>query len=185
MDAQIQSDLKKHFDKSLDSLKHEYARLRTGRATVSILDGIKVEYYGSTTPLNQVATLTVSDSRTVVISPWDKSAIQDIERAIHKADIGIQPINDGKVVRLSIPPLTEERRRDLVKMAKKVVEETRVSVRNSRREANEAVKKKQKDAHLSEDDVKKWEAEIQKMTDQVIAQADSVFENKEKEIMEV
>jgi ribosome recycling factor len=135
--------------------------------------------------LNQVASLSVSDSRTIVITPWDKSLLQEIERAIHKSELGLQPVNDGKLVRLSIPPLTEERRKDLVKVAKKVTEEARVSIRNSRREANEAVKKVQKDGKISEDDLKKWEAEIQKMTDQFIAQLDQVLANKEKEIMEI
>lgn len=172
-------------DKSLEALKHEFSRLRTGRASIAILDGVKVSYYGSLTPLNQVATLTVSDSRTITMSPWDKGAIQEIEKAIHKADLGLQPINDGKVVRINIPPLTEERRRDLVKVAKKASEEIRVAIRNTRREANEAAKKLQKDSKISEDDLKKWEVEIQKFTDQTIAQVDTFLAHKEKEILEV
>ncbi|QQR80733.1 MAG: ribosome recycling factor [Deltaproteobacteria bacterium] len=185
MDPKIQSEIKQKMDKGIEALKHEFSRLRTGRASVGLVDGVKVEYYGSTMPLNQVATVNVTDSRTLTLSPWDKSAIQEIERAIHKADLGLQPVNDGKVIRINIPALTEERRKDLVKIAKKVTEESRVTIRNIRREGNESIKKLQKEAHLSEDDLEKWEAEVQKMTDAAIAQLDSLLTHKEKEIMEV
>lgn len=185
MDPKIQAEIKQKMDKGIEALKHEFSRLRTGRASVGLVDGVKVEYYGSTMPLNQVATINVTDSRTLTLSPWDKSAIQEIERAIHKADLGLQPVNDGKVVRINIPALTEERRKDLVKIAKKLTEESRVSIRNIRREGNESIKKLQKEANLSEDDLKKWEAEVQKMTDAAIAQLDSLLAHKEKEIMEV
>jgi ribosome recycling factor len=185
MDPKIQTETKQKMDKTVESLRGEFSKLRTGRASVAILDGIRVDSYGSLMALNQVASLSVSDSRTIVITPWDKSLLQEIERAIHKSELGLQPVNDGKLVRLSIPPLTEERRKDLVKVAKKVTEEARVSIRNSRREANETVKKVQKDGKISEDDLKKWEAEIQKMTDQYITQIDQVLANKEKEIMEI
>lgn len=185
MDPKIQNETKQRMDKTVEALRHEFSRLRTGRASVALLDGVKVDSYGSQMPINQVASLTVSDSRTIVITPWDKSILQEIEKAIHKSDIGLQPVNDGKVVRIGIPPLTEERRKDLVKVAKRVTEESRVAIRNSRREANEAVKKVQKDGKISEDDLKKWETEIQKMTDQYITNIDSLLANKEKEVMEV
>lgn len=185
MDPKIQADTKQKMDKTIEALRNEFSKLRTGRASVGILDGVKVDAYGSVMPLNQMANLGVSDSRTIVITPWDKSTIQEIERAVHKAELGLTPINDGKVVRISIPPLTEERRKDLVKVAKRVAEEQRVSIRNTRRDANEAVKKIQKDGKISEDDLKKWETEIQKLTDQYVAQIDSILANKEKEIMEV
>jgi ribosome recycling factor len=185
MDPKIQSETKQKMDKTVESLRGEFGKLRTGRASIAILDGIRVDSYGSLMALNQVASLSVSDSRTIVITPWDKSLLQEIERAIHKSELGLQPVNDGKLVRLSIPPLTEERRKDLVKVAKKVTEEARVSVRNARRDANEAVKKVQKDGKISEDDLKKWEAEIQKMTDQYVANIDQILANKEKEIMEI
>ncbi|HSA58221.1 MAG TPA: ribosome recycling factor [bacterium] len=185
MDPKIQSETKQKMDKTVESLRGEFSKLRTGRASVAILDGIRVDSYGSLMALNQVASLSVSDSRTIVITPWDKSLLQEIERSIHKSELGLQPVNDGKLVRLSIPPLTEERRKDLVKVAKRVTEEARVSIRNARREANETVKKVQKDGKISEDDLKKWETEIQKMTDQYIVQLDTVLANKEKEIMEI
>lgn len=185
MDPKIQAETKQRMDKTIEALRGEFAKLRTGRASVAILDGVRVDSYGSIMPLNQVASLSVSDSRTIVISPWDKSLLQEIERSIHKAEIGLQPVNDGKIIRISIPALTEERRKDLVKVAKKAGEEAKVAIRNSRREANEAVKKIQKDGKVSEDDLKKWEAEIQKMTDQYVAQIDTILANKEKEIMEI
>jgi ribosome recycling factor len=185
MDPKIQAETKQRMDKTIESLRGEFAKLRTGRASVALLDGVRVDSYGSLMALNQVATLSVSDSRTIVISPWDKSLLQEIERAVHKADLGLQPVNDGKLIRISIPPLTEERRKDLVKVAKKAGEESKVAIRNARREANEGVKKVQKDGKISEDDLKKWEAEIQKMTDQYVTQIDTVLANKEKEIMEI
>jgi len=185
MDPKIQSETKQRMDKTIEALRGEFSKLRTGRASVAILDGVRVDSYGSLMALNQVASLSISDSRTIVISPWDKSLLQEIERAVHKADLGLQPVNDGKLIRISIPPLTEERRKDLVKVAKKAGEESKVAIRNARREANEAVKKVQKDGKISEDDLKKWEGEIQKLTDQYVAQIDQVLANKEKEIMEI
>jgi ribosome recycling factor len=185
MDPKLQAETKQRMDKTIEALRGEFAKLRTGRASVAVLDGVRVDSYGSQMALNAVASLSVSDSRTINISPWDKSLLQEIERAIHKADLGLQPVNDGKLIRISIPPLTEERRKDLVKVAKKAGEESKVAIRNSRREANEAVKKVQKDGKISEDDLKKWEAEIQKLTDQYVAQIDTVLANKEKEIMEI
>jgi len=185
MDPKLQAETKQRMDKTIESLRGEFSKLRTGRASVAVLDGVRVDSYGSLMALNAVASLSISDSRTIVISPWDKSLLQEIERAVHKADLGLQPVNDGKLIRISIPPLTEERRKDLVKVAKKAGEESKVAIRNARREANEAVKKIQKDGKISEDDLKKWETEIQKLTDQYVTQIDTVLANKEKEIMEI
>ncbi len=185
MDANLQNDIKSRMDKCIDSLKGEFTKLRTGRASLALLDGVRVDCYGSMMPLNQLATVSVSDSRTLVISPWDKSTFQDIEKAIHKADLGLTPVNDGKVVRINIPALTEERRKDLVKLAKKFAEETRVAIRNVRRDGNDAVKKAAKDMNLPEDDLKKWEGDVQKLTDQMITMVDSLVTHKEKEILEI
>ena len=172
-------------EKALEVLRGEFTKLRTGRASISLLDTIRVECYGNKMPLNQVATLSTPDSRTIVITPWDKAVIPEIEKAVQKSDLGLQPVNDGKLVRINIPALTEERRKEFVKIAKRVSEEGRVMIRNVRRDANEAVKKLQKEGKLSEDDLKKSEAEIQKMTDHTIAQVESLLSHKEKEIMEV
>jgi ribosome recycling factor len=172
-------------EKALEALRGEFAKLRTGRASIAILDGIRVECYGNKMALNQVATLSTPDSRTIVITPWDKTVIPEVEKAIQKSDLGLTPINDGKVVRINIPALTEERRKELAKVAKKVAEEGRVAVRNARRDANEAVKKLQKEGKLSEDELKKSEAEVQKTTDHYISQIESLLSHKEKEILEV
>lgn len=185
MDPKLQAETKQKMDKTIEALRGDFSKLRTGRASAAILDGVRVDSYGSLMPLNQVASVSITDSRSIAISPWDKSLLQEIERAIHKAEIGLTPVNDGKLIRISIPALTEERRKELVKVAKKNAEESRVAIRNSRREANEAVKKIQKDGKISEDDLKKWEAEIQKMTDAYIANIETVLANKEKEIMEI
>ena len=185
MDPKLQAETKQKMERTIEALRGEFGKLRTGRASLVLLDGIRVDSYGSLMALNQVASLSVSDSRTIVITPWDKSLLQEIEKAIHKSDLGLQPVNDGKLVRISIPVLTEERRKELVKVAKKVAEESRVAIRNSRREANESVKKLQKDGKISEDDLKKWEGEVQKMTDQYIANIDQLLANKEKETMEI
>ncbi|MBI1908740.1 MAG: ribosome recycling factor [Deltaproteobacteria bacterium] len=183
--TKILSDLKVKMAKSLESLQVEMGKLRTGRASVAILDEIRVECYGSAMPLNQVATLSVPESRLITISPWDKGLIQEIEKAIMKSGLGLQPANDGKLIRLPIPTLTEERRKDLVKLVKKGAEESRVSLRNLRREANETLKKNQKEGIISEDDLRKGETEVQKMTDEFIARVDQTVAHKEKEIMEV
>ncbi len=185
MDPRIQSDTKQRMDKTIEALRGDFSKLRTGRASVSILEGIRVDCYGNLMPLQQVATLSVSDSRTIVIGPWDKSVIGEIERSIHKSELGLNPINDGKVIRITIPPLTEERRKEMVKVAKRLSEECRVAVRNTRRDANESIKKIQKDGKITEDDLKKWETEVQKMTDQATQQIDSLLAHKEKEILEV
>lgn len=178
-------DTKAKMDKVIENLRREYAKLRTGRASLTLVDGIRVEAYGSEMPINQVGTLAVPESRTITINPWDKGLIPAIEKAIMKSDLGLQPINDGKLVRINLPVPTEERRKDLVKVAKKYAEEARVAVRNVRRESNELVKKSQKDGKITEDDLKRQETEIQKTTDHYVAEVDKVLAQKEKEIMEV
>jgi ribosome recycling factor len=170
--------------KSIESLNRELKRVRTGRASLSILDGIKVDYYGTLTPLNQMATLAVPESRLITIQPWDVSVIQDIEKAILKSDLGLTPANDGKILRISIPPLTEERRKELVKMVHKMCEDRKVSVRNARRDSNELLKSLKKDGDISEDEAFKAQDEVQKITDEHIKLIDECYTKKEKEILE-
>ena len=171
--------------KAIAALHQEFNTLRTGRASASLFDAIKVDYYGQKTPLNQVATISVPEARLVVIQPWDKSVLSEIEKAIQKSELSINPNNDGKVVRISIPPLTEERRKELVKLAKAKAEQSRVTVRNVRRDANEEYKDLQKDSKISEDEAKRGVDEIQKLTDKYIEEINHVLESKEKEILEV
>jgi ribosome recycling factor len=172
-------------EKTLSGLINELKKIRTGRAQVSMLDGVKVNYYGNFSPLNQVASVSTPDAKSFLISPWETSLLKEIESAIVKSDIGMTPINDGKVIRLKVPDLTEERRRELVKQTKKIVEDARVAVRLARRDANEEVKKYQKDKAISEDEGKKAEADIQKLTDDYIKKVDAVADEKEKSIMTV
>lgn len=181
----MNNELKVKMDKVIEQVRTEFTKLRTGRATTALLDSVRADCYGNQMPLNQLATLSVPEPRTIIIAPWDKGVIGEIEKAIMKSDLGLQPTNDGKVVRINLPPPTEERRKELAKLAKKSAEEGRVGVRNVRREANEAVKKLQKEAKISEDELKRSEDEIQKMTDQEIAKIDSLLAQKEKEILEV
>jgi len=180
----IYQETSESMSKSIDSLKRELKRVRTGRASLSILDGIRVDYYGTLTPLNQMATLAVPESRLITIQPWDVSVIQDIEKAILKSDLGLTPANDGKILRISIPPLTEERRKELVKMVHKMCEDHKVSVRNVRRDSNELLKSLKKDGDISEDEAFKAQDEVQKITDDHIKLIDECFTNKEKEILE-
>jgi len=172
-------------EKSVDAFKVELAKVRTGRASLSILDGIMVDAYGSSMPLNQVGTITIPESRMIVIQPWDPQMLPAIEKAILKSDIGLNPLGDGKVIRLNIPQLTEERRRELVKSVKKIAEEFRVAIRNVRREAIEILKKQKKDKEISEDELFKFQDEVQSETDLYIKNIDDVTANKEKEVMEV
>jgi ribosome recycling factor len=182
---EIFEDLKDRMGKSIESLKREYSRLRTGRASISLLDGIRVSYYDTPTPLNQMASLAVPEPRLIVIQPWDKTAIEDIEKAILKSELGLTPMNDGKVIRISIPPLTEERRKELVKVARKMSEENKVSLRNIRRDANEMLKDLKKEKEITEDDLFRSQEEVQKATDQFISQVDELCAAKEKEILEI
>lgn len=171
--------------KSLESLSKDFSGLRTGRASASLLDKIRVDYYGSETPINQVATVSVPEARMIVIQPWDKSVLSAIEKAILKSDLGLPPNNDGKLIRLNFPPLNEERRKQLVKSAKNTAEQSRVAMRNVRREAMDELKKLQKSGDISEDELKDAESKIQKMTDSYITQINSLSDEKEKEIMEI
>ena len=170
--------------KSVEALKKELNRMRTGRASLSILDGIRVDYYGTLTPLNQMATLAVPESRLITIQPWDVSVIKDVEKAILKSDLGLTPSNDGKIIRISIPQLTEERRKELVKVVHKICEDYKVSVRNVRRDSNDLLKSLKKDGEISEDDAFKSQDQIQKITDEYIKLVDECYQEKEKEILE-
>lgn len=180
----IYQDTQDSMSKSIEALERELNRVRTGRASLSILDGIKVDYYGTLTPLNQMATLAVPESRLITIQPWDISVIKDIEKAILKSDLGLTPANDGKIVRIAIPPLTEERRKELVKLVHKMCEEHKVSVRNVRRDSNELLKSLKKDGDISEDEAFKAQDEVQKITDEHVKLIDECYTNKEKEILE-
>ncbi len=178
-------ETRRRMDKARSVLKDEFARLRTGRASAGLLEGIKVDYYGTSTPVNQLATINIPEPRLIVIQPWDISQIGAIEKAILSSDLGITPTNDGKVIRISIPQLTEERRKELVKVARKYAEECRVAIRNVRRDANEKLKKLEKDKLISQDELKKAQQEIQKITDEEIEGINNLLEAKEREIMEV
>jgi ribosome recycling factor len=180
----IYQDTKESMSKSIEALNRELQRVRTGRASLSILDGIKVDYYGTLTPLNQMATLAVPESRLITIQPWDVSVIKDIEKAILKSDLGLTPANDGKILRISIPPLTEERRKELVKLVHKMCEDHKVSVRNVRRDSNELLKSLKKDGDISEDEAFKAQDEVQKITDEHVKLIDECYTKKEKEILE-
>jgi ribosome recycling factor len=180
----IFEDTKESMGKSIASLKKELNRLRTGRASLSILDPIKVDYYGTLTPMNQMATLAVPESRLITIQPWDVSVINDIEKAILKSDLGLTPSNDGKIIRIAIPPLTEERRKELVRVVHKMCEDYKVSVRNIRRDANELLKSMKKDGEISEDDAFKAQDQVQNITDEQIELIDECYKEKEKEILE-
>ena len=171
--------------KSLEAFKQELTKIRTGRASLSLLDGIKVEAYGSPMPLNQVGTLTIPESRQIVIQPWDPQLMSGIEKAILKSDLGLTPVNDGKVIRINIPQLTEERRKELVKVVKKIAEEYRVAVRNHRRDAIDILKKQKKNKEVSEDEQFRLQDEAQKETDSFIKKIDEVAAEKENEVMEV
>ncbi len=179
------TEAKERMVKSIKALENDFNTLRTGRATPALLDGVKVDYYGTPTPLNQTANISVPEARLLVIQPWDKSTLGIIEKAIQSADLGFNPSNDGKVIRINIPPLTEDRRKELVKVAKNNAEQSRVAIRNIRRDANEELKKAQKNSEITEDDLKRGETEIQKLTDDHIAKIDEILKTKESEIMEV
>ncbi|KWT83988.1 ribosome-recycling factor [Candidatus Magnetominusculus xianensis] len=185
MDKEFEKRLNAKMNTVIDHLKREYGAVRTGRASLSLLDNIVVDYYGTPTPVNQVAALGCPDPQTISISPWEQKMIPHIEKAIRKSDLDLTPNNDGKAIRITIPPLSEERRKQLVKVVKKKAEESRVAVRNIRREFNEELKKLEKDKHISEDETKKSQEEVQKVTDSFVKLVDEVLAHKEKEIMEV
>lgn len=185
MKEKIFKELKDNMDRDLQSLEKSFGRVRTGRASLSLLDGIKVDYYGTATPLNQVASMSIPESRQILISPWDASVIGAIEKAIQKSELGLMPNSDGKLIRINIPPLTHERRKELVKVVKKMAEESKVRIRNERRDANERLKALKKDNKISEDDLFGSQTDVQKITDDYIKKTDQVLAVKEKEIMEI
>jgi ribosome recycling factor len=185
MENELRKKTNERMQQTVDTLKKDFSTIRTGRASLALLDGITVDYYGTSTPLNQVATLNTPDPKQIVIQPWDPKVINEIERAILKSDLGLTPTNDGKLIRISIPPLTEERRKELVKVVKKRAEDAKVAVRNIRRDTNETLKKLQKDKEISEDELKKSLEEVQKITDSFTKKVDETLGHKEKEIMEV
>jgi ribosome recycling factor len=178
-------EMAEKMEKSVEAFRNELAKVRTGRASLALLDGIMVDAYGSAMPMNQVGTLTIPESRSIAIQPWDPQVLGAIEKAILKSDIGLTPVNDGKIIRLNIPQLTEERRKELVKQVKKIAEEFRVAIRNVRREAIDLLKKQKKDKDISEDDLFKLQDDAQSETDDYIAQIDEITAAKEKEVMDV
>ncbi|HET6420898.1 MAG TPA: ribosome recycling factor [Geobacteraceae bacterium] len=185
MTKDVIAAMKSQMEKSVDSLRKEYQKVRTGRATTALLDDIKVSYYDSPTPINQVASLNVPEARVIVIQPWEAKMISVIEKAILNANIGLTPTNDGKVIRLAMPPLTEERRKEIVKSLRKMAEDAKIAVRNIRRDAIDDLKKSEKDKKITEDDLKRAEKEVQDVTNNFVAKIDEVVAAKEKEVMEV
>ena len=184
MKDEILADCRENMDKTLSALKREFTRIRTGRASTALLDGIKVNCYDTQMPLDQVASLSIPESRLITIKPWDQSIIGEIEKSILKSELGLTPANDGKLIRISIPPLTEERRRELAKLARKMAEDSKISVRNHRREANELLKELKNDKEISEDDLHRFQNEVQGVTDEFIKKVDAATAEKEKEILE-
>lgn len=181
----IKSDAKSRMEKTLDSLKSDFGGLRAGRAHASLLDGIMVEAYGSLTPISQVGTVSVPDARTLSVSVWDKTIAKSVEKALRESDLGLNPVSDGTLIRIPIPPLSEERRKELVKVAGKYAEQNKVAIRNIRRDALDEVKKLKKDNLISEDEEKRAETEIQKITDEAVKKVDEMQALKEKDIMQV
>jgi ribosome recycling factor len=171
--------------KALESFKRDLGKVRTGRASLALLDDVRVDYYGTPTPLNQVAALAVPEPRLITIQPWEKNLAGDIEKAILKADLGLNPSSDGQLIRLIFPPLTEDRRKEMVKQVKRLGEEAKIAVRNARREGNDALKKLEKDKDITEDELKRGEKEIQDLTDDYVARVDKVIAEKEKDLMEI
>jgi len=182
-DTYLESEEK--MEKTLKNTRQQFAMIRTGKASPNILDSVRVNYYGSIVPLKQVASISIPEVRLIVIQPWEKNLISDIEKAILKADLGLNPINDGNVIRLPIPPLTEERRKDLVKLTKKIGEEGKVALRNIRRDANDLMKKAEKEHKISEDELHRGQDNIQELTDDFIKKIDELLQQKEKDIMEI
>lgn len=184
MEKELLKELKVEMEKSLEAIQKEFSKVRTGRASISLLDGVRVDYYGTPTPLNQLATLSIPEPRLIAIQPWDGTIIKEIEKAILKSDLGLTPNNDGKIIRVTIPPLTEDRRKELVKLVKKMAEAARVSIRNHRRSTNDDLKSLKNDKTLSEDDFYKYQEDVQKITDEYIKKCDDLTKQKEEEILE-
>jgi ribosome recycling factor len=185
VDNQIIKDARQRMDKTVEAFRSEIAKIRTGKATTALLDGIKVDYYGTMSPLTQVGNVSVLDVHTISITPWDKSMVQAIDKAILASDLGLNPISDGTNLKIPIPLLTEERRKDLVKIVKKFGEESKVALRNVRRDANDHLKRIEKEKKITEDELKEGEKETQKLTDEHITKIDDIIKHKEKEILEV
>ena len=183
--ADVVTELKGRIDKTLDDLRKELTKVRTGRASPNLLDGIRVDYYGTPTPLSGVANITSPEPRLIVIKPWERTVLKDIEKAIREANLGINPMNDGEVIRLPFPPLTEERRKEIAKQVKTKGEDHKVAIRNIRRDANEAIKAQLKDKKITEDDSKRLTEKVQKETDDGVKKVDDIISKKEKEVMEV
>jgi ribosome recycling factor len=180
----VYDDAQDRMADSIDALKNDFKMVRTGRASLALFEGMRISYYGTSTPLNQVASLSIPESRLIVINPWDQSIIGEIEKEILKSELGLTPMNDGKVIRISIPALTEERRKELVKVVGKIAEEHKVSIRNIRRDTNELLKGLKKDGDISEDDFFRGQDKVQKITDDYIKSVDEICQEKEKEILE-
>jgi ribosome recycling factor len=181
----VLKDLQANLDKGIDALKKDLGKVRTGRANVAILDGLRVDYYGTPTPLHQVASVNAPDPRLITIKPWEKSLIPEIEKLVRSSQLGLNPSSDGEIIRLPMPPLTEERRKDLVKMVKKMAEESKVALRNARRDANEMLKEFLKDKDITEDEEKAGLKKVQEATDAAVTKVDDLVAKKEKEIMEI
>lgn len=182
---EIELEMSERFDNALNALKRDFTRIRTGRANAALLEGVQVEYYGAMTPINQVATIKVPEPRLITVAPWERNLLGEIERAIHKADLGVTPNNDGSIIRLPIPPLSGERRQELAKVARKHAEDARIQIRGARRDANDMLKSLQKDGDLTEDDLHRDLAKVQVATDKAIAKIDALLGEKEQEILEV
>lgn len=185
MVEEVMKELKARIDRTVDDLRGNLAKIRTGRANLGMLDGIKIDYYGTPTPLAQCAALAVPEPRMITVKPWDKGIMKDVEKAIREANLGLNPMNDGELIRLPIPALTEDRRKDLAKQVKSKGEEHKVAIRNERRDANERLKTLQKDKKITEDDLKRANERVQKETDGGVAKVDELVAKKEKEVMEV
>ena len=184
MIEQIKKDTRARMSKSIDALKHEFSKLRTGRAQASLLDHVTVSYYGSEVPINQVASVVVSDARTLTVTPWEKKIVPEVEKAILNSDLGLNPISAGDVIRVPLPPLTEERRKEMTKVVRHEAENARVAIRNIRRDANQHLKGLIRDEHLAKDEEHRAEEEVQKLTDQFVAEVDALLKAKEQDLME-
>lgn len=182
---EVKSEAAAGMEKAIDALRRDLGKVRTGRASLALLDDLRVDYYGVSTPLNQVGTMAVPEPRLITIQPWEKNLISEIEKAILRSDLGLNPTSDGQLIRLAFPPLTEERRREMVKQVKRMGEDSKIGVRNARREANDTLKKLEKDKDISEDDLKRGEKDVQDLTDQYVKKVDDIVELKEKELMEI
>jgi len=185
MVKEVLSEARSAMDKAVKSLRKDMTKIRTGRASISLLDDVKIEYYGTPTPLSQVATLSVPEARLITVQPWEKNLIPDIEKALFKADLGLTPSSDGILIRLPVPALTEERRREMVKIIKRMSEDSKISVRNARRDANENLKMLEKEKEITEDDLKRSEKDVQQVTDEFVSSIDSIVQNKEQEVMAI